>query len=319
MGAHGYRWPRPDHPLVGVPLVVTGATASGKSSLALEVARQVRGAEIVSVDSMAVYRGMDIGTATPDADQRGGVAHHLLSFVDPGVEFTLAEFQAHARAVLDDMAGRGAPAVLAGGTVLYLRAVTDDLNIPGRFPQVRAELEAEPDTAKLHGRLASLDSRAAGRMEPSNRRRVIRALEVTIGAGRPFSSFGPGLDSYPDVPFAMIGLWRDYHDLDTRIEARFAAQMDAGFLDEVRALSQRPLSRTAAQALGYRDLLAHLRGEVTLDEACEQAVTRIRRFARRQMRWLRRDPRITWIEHPWDVPEVLDVWERTAASQPRVP
>ncbi len=185
-----------------------------------------------------------------------------------------------------------------GGTGLYVQAAVDDLRIPGRFPEVRAELEAEPDTAVLHERLARLDPVAAARMEPTNRRRVVRALEVTLGSGRPFSASGPGLDAYPPTPFALVGLRLPRPVLDARIADRYQAQVAAGFLDEVAALRARPggLSPTAAQALGYQELAAHLDGELTLDEALDQAITRTRRFARRQERWFRRDPRITWID-----------------------
>ncbi|MDY7103402.1 MAG: tRNA (adenosine(37)-N6)-dimethylallyltransferase MiaA [Actinomycetota bacterium] len=279
------------------PLVVVGPTASGKSALALELARRT-GAEIVSVDSMSVYRGMDIGTAKPTAAERATVAHHLVDIVDPSVEFTVGEFQRACTTVLDDLRRRGRPAVLVGGTGLYVRAVVDDLSIPGRFPDVRAQLEAEPDTAALHDRLAQLDPLAATRMEPSNRRRVVRALEVTLGSGRPFSAFGPGLEQYPPRPFRLVGLRMARDVLDARIAARLEAQLAAGWLDEVRALRARPggLSRTAAEALGYRELGAHLDGHATYDEAVAETLRRTRRFARRQERWFRRDPRITWFD-----------------------
>jgi tRNA dimethylallyltransferase len=184
-----------------------------------------------------------------------------------------------------------------GGTGLYLQAITDGLEIPGQFPSVRAELDADGDTAALFGRLEDLDPVAAGRMEPTNRRRVVRALEVTLGSGRPFSSFGPGLDSYPPSPFPIVGLDIDRGLLDTRIERRYAAQIEAGFVAEVERLLGRPagLSRTARQALGYAELLDHLEHGTPLDDAVEHAVRRTRRFARRQQRWFGRDPRIEWV------------------------
>ena len=165
--------------------MIVGPTASGKSTIAMGVARQVEGAEIVALDSMQVYRGMDIGTASPTGAERAEVRHHLIDLVDPSEEFAVAEFQARAAAVIADIRRRGAVPVLVGGTGLYVRAVIDGLQIPGRYPEVRAALEAEPDTETLHRRLAALDPVAAGRMEPANRRRVVRALEVTIGGGRP--------------------------------------------------------------------------------------------------------------------------------------
>lgn len=299
-------------------LVLVGATASGKSALALEVARQRPGTELVSVDSMAVYRSMDIGTTTPTAIERDEVPHHLVDLVDPSEEFTLSMFQAAALSVLEDLDRRRCRAVLVGGTGLHVRAVVDELDIPPRFPKVRADLEAEPDTAGLHRQLAELDPEAARRMEPTNRRRILRALEVTVGAGRPFSSFGPGLGVYPPTPFAQVGIRMPRDILDRRIEERYRYQMESGFLDEVAALGKRsePLSLTAAQALGYRELLVYLRGDCDLKEAVDAAVTATRRFARRQERWFRRDPRIDWIniqDNPLEaLPEVLDRFDRCA-------
>ena len=299
-------------------LVLVGATASGKSILALEVARQRPGTELVSVDSMAVYRSMDIGTATPTATERDEVPHHLVDLVDPSEEFTVSMFQAAALSVLEDLDRRRCRAVLVGGTGLHVRAVVDELDIPPRFPKVRADLEAEPDTAALHRHLAELDPEAARRMEPTNRRRILRALEVTLGVGRPFSSFGPGLGVYPPTPLTQVGIRMPRDILDRRIGERYRCQMESGFLDEVAALGKRsePLSSTAAQALGYRQFLAYLRGDCDLEEAVDAAVAATRRFARRQDRWFRRDPRIDWIDiqdNPLEaLPEVLDRFDRCA-------
>ena len=281
-----------------IALAIVGPTASGKSALALELARQHHDLELVSVDSMQVYRGMDIGTAKPSAAEQAEVRHHLIDLVGADEDFTVSQFQAAARLALADIAGRGRRAVLVGGTGLYFRAVVDDLELPGRYPTVREELEAEPDTRALHERLAGLDPVAAGRMEPTNRRRVVRALEVTLGSGRPFSSYGPGLEVYPTLPFPVVGLRIERDELDRRIEARVRDQLAEGWLDEVRVLADRRggLSVTADQALGYGELLDHLRGGSTIDEAVEGIVVRTRRFQRRQDRWFRRDPRITWVE-----------------------
>jgi len=284
------------------PVVLLGTTASGKSDVAMAVARRRGDVELVCIDSMTVYRGMDIGTAKPSAAARAEVPHHLLDLVDPSGEFTVAEFQAAARATLADIDRRGQRAVLVGGTGLYLRSVVDDLDLPGRWPAVAAELEREADEpggiAVLHARLAVLDPLAASRTTTSNRRRIVRALEVTIGAGRPFSSFGPGLTAYPATGFTLLGLPYRPDDGDRRIAERFAAWMDHGFLDEVRALAARPggLSRTARQALGYRELLAHVERGVPLDDCVAEAVRRTRQFARRQWAWFRRDPRIRWLD-----------------------
>jgi tRNA dimethylallyltransferase len=205
--APGYRWPLSDirH------LALVGTTASGKSTLALEAARSLGGIEIVAVDSMQVYRGMDIGTAKPSPAERAEVPHHLLDVADPSEDFSVARFQAAARAVLVEIESRGNRALLVGGTGLYLQAVVDGLRLPGEWPDVRAELEAEAATpagvGALHGRLAVADPPAAARIEPSNARRVVRALEVTLGSGQPFSSFGPGLDAYPPTTFRLAGVW----------------------------------------------------------------------------------------------------------------
>lgn len=288
-------------------LALVGPTASGKSSLALALARRHDEFELVTVDSMQVYRGMDIGTAKPSVAEQAAVAHHLIDLCDPDEDYTVARFQRDCLAVLADIETRGRRAVLVGGTGLYLQSITDDLDLPGRFPEVRAELEVEPDTALLFARLEQLDPIAAGRMEPTNRRRVVRALEVSIGSGRPFSSFGPGLDDYPTAPFPILGLEIGRDLLDERIAQRYRQQMAHGFLAEVEALVARPrgLSRTARQALGYAELLSHLEDGVDLDLALEAAVMRTKRFARRQQRWFGRDPRIRWIATDGEVSENL--------------
>src|SRR5699024_7416487 len=188
-----------------------------------------------------------------------------------------------------------------GGTGLYLRAIVDDLDIPGRYPDVVAELAEQPNTVALHAHLARVDPIAATRMEPGNRRRIIRALEVTLGSGRRFSSYGPGLDSHPETPVELIGIHRERDDIRARVERRFHEQMRLGLEDEVRRLLDGPpLSHTASQALGYKELIEHLEtasdghDAVSLEQAVETAIRRIRRFAVRQERWFRRDPRIIW-------------------------
>jgi tRNA dimethylallyltransferase len=205
-----------------------------------------------------------------------------------------------------------------GGTGLYLRAVTDDLDIPGRWPEVRAELEAEvarSGPAPLHARLEALDPVAAGRMEPSNTRRVVRALEVTLGSGRPFSSYGPGIGGGSATAIGQLALQVDPDVLAARIADRYRCQLDDGFLDEVRALAKRPdgLSRTAGQALGYRELLAHLRGDLPLAEAVDLAIRRTRQFARRQRAWFRRDGRVEWLA-PDEAAQRLSRWAAGSAE-----
>ncbi|HEX2273168.1 MAG TPA: tRNA (adenosine(37)-N6)-dimethylallyltransferase MiaA [Acidimicrobiales bacterium] len=282
-------------------VALVGPTASGKSALALEAARRLGDVELVSVDSMQVYRGMDIGTAKPTPAEQAEVPCHLLDLADPSEDFSVARFQAAAAAAIADIEARGRRALLVGGTGLYLQAVVDQLSLPGQWPAVRERLEEEAATpagvGALHRRLAVADPPAAARIEPANRRRIVRALEVTLGSGRPFSSFGPGLGAYPRTRFRLAGVWLPRQVVGRRIAERFETQLAAGFVDEVRELARHPagLSRTARQALGYRELLDHLRGRLTLDEAVDVAVRRTREFARRQRAWFRRDPRITWV------------------------
>lgn len=292
------------------PLVIVGPTASGKSAVALSLACRWDGIEILSADAMAVYRRMNIGTAKPTEAERGLVPHHGVDLFDPSEEATVTGFQTHARAALDDMAERGVTPIIVGGTGLYVRAVVDDFQVPGRYPKVLADLEAEPDTEVLWQRLAQLDPDASTKMLPTNRRRVLRALEVTIGSGRPFSSHGPGVDHYPPTAYRLAGLDLDRETMDRRINTRYDRQMAAGMLDEVRAVRRCGMSRTAAQALGYKELIEHLDGSATLEEALAEAKRRTRKFARRQQRWFRRDPRITWFNalSPDLVDEVARWW-----------
>ena len=270
--------------------------------------------EIVAVDAMQVYRGMDIGTAKPTTADQAAVRHHGIDLVEPGETFTVAEYQRAATAALTEIAGRQHTAVLVAGTGLYLTAVIDELTLPGEWPQIRAGLEAELaadfDVENLHGRLAALDPDAAAKIERTNERRIIRALEVCLGSGRPFSSFGPGTSAYPDIDTPQIGLRWPREMLTERVAARVHRMMDVGLLTEVKALIDRPggPSRTALQALGYKELAAHLRGDTTLDAAVAEIIIRTRQFAVRQERWFRRDPRIRWVDIDHDpVAEVLPV------------
>lgn len=301
-------------------LAIVGPTASGKSAVAMALAERLGDAELVSVDSMQVYRGMDIGTAKPTPAERARVRHHLIDLIDPDEEFTVAEFQRAARDALASIATRGRRAILVGGTGLYHRAVIDDLDLPGEWPDIRARLLAEADAVgapALHARLAEIDPAAAHRMEPTNTRRIVRALEVWEGSGRRFSSFGPGLDVYPATGIAQFGLRWDRAALSARIERRVAGMVDAGLFEEVARIRESPgFSRTSGQALGYKEVLAHLDGEIGRDEAIAEIVVRTRQFAVRQERWFRRDPRVAWIEVDADpvgvaVPAVLAALDTT--------
>ena len=301
------------------PLAILGPTASGKSAVAMALAIGERGrelgVELVSIDAMQVYRGMDIGTAKPTAAEQSLVRHHLIDLVDATENFTVSRFQAEYRSEMADIESRGGAAILVGGTGLYLRAVVDDLEIPGQWPEVRAELENELETVgpeALHRRLQELDPAAATKMEPTNGRRIVRALEVCLGGGRTFSSYGPGVDVYPPSRVRQVALRWDREVLSRRIESRVLTMVEAGLLDEVKNLHATGLSPTAAQALGYKEMIDHLEGRTSLDEAVATTILRTRQFAVRQERWFRRDPRIEWFTVEDD--PVTEVAPRLAAT-----
>lgn len=257
------------------------------------------GIELVSIDAMQVYRGMDVGTAKPTDAERDLVRHHMIDLVDARETFTVAQFQAAYRDVVSDISLRGATPLLVGGTGLYLRAVVDELDIPGTWPEIRSRLEEEAERSgpeRLHRRLESLDSKAAARMEATNTRRIVRALEVVEGSGRLFSSFGPGVDEYPIASVRQVALRWDRDVLRARIANRVRAMVESGLVDEVMNLMATGLSRTARQALGYKEVIEHLEGRVDLGSAVESIVVRTCQFAVRQERWFRRDPRVTWFD-----------------------
>lgn len=294
------------------PIVaVVGATASGKSTLALDLAEAL-GGEVVNTDAMAVYRGMDVGTAKQPVEERRGVPHHLLDVLDVTEPLTVAEFQGWAREVIADVRGRGRVPVLAGGSALYVRAVLDRFEFPGTDEDVRRRLEEElaavgPES--LHARLAGVDPVAAGNIRPDNGRRIVRALEVVEITGRPFSATLPTL-TYADPATVQVGVDIDRATLHARIEQRVDAMFAAGFVEEVERLLAAGLTggRTAASAIGYREVAAYLAGDLSLDEARERTVVATRRFARRQDSWFRKDPRVVWVRYddPERVREALD-------------
>ena len=292
-------------------VVVLGPTASGKSDVAMAVASQAAfEVHVVAADAMQVYRGMDIGTAKPTRDDRARVTHHGLDTVDAWERHTVAMWHEHLVEARREIARVGARAILVGGTGLYVTAAVDGLDLPGEWPEIRAEIDSEPDTASLHRRLVELDPVAAGRIEPNNRRRVVRALEVCLGSGRPFSSFGDGVAVYPPTHVVQIGIRWDRDVLRRRIASRVSVMIEQGLVDEVRALvgDPRGMSRTARQALGYKEVVDHLEGRCTLAEAVETVVLRTQQFAVRQERWYRRDPRIRWIDVAGDpVDEIAPV------------
>jgi tRNA dimethylallyltransferase len=281
-------------------LALVGPTASGKTEAALRVAEAL-GAEILSIDSMQVYRGMDVGTAKPTEEQRARVPHHLLDLVEPSEAFSVAAFQAAAREAADDVRRRGSRPLLVGGSGLYLRAVVDRLEFPGTESDVRGELEEEAAAVgaeRMHGRLAEMDPVAASKIEPANVRRTVRALEVAAITGRPFSSYAAAWDSYPPARVRAAGIRLTPEELSRRAEERVREMLAAGWIDEVERLVAAGSGGwlTSTQAIGYAELARHLAGELGLEDAVRQTVTRTRHLARRQMAWFRRDPRIRWFD-----------------------
>jgi tRNA dimethylallyltransferase len=281
-------------------VAVVGPTAAGKSELAVGLAREL-GGEVVNADSMQVYRGMDIGTAKLPVEHRAGVRHHLLDVLDITQPATVAEFQAWARAAIDECRARSVVPVLVGGSALYVRAVLDEFDFPGTDPAIRKRLEgdlAELGPAVLHARLAGVDPAAAAAILPSNGRRVVRALEVHELTGRPYQATLP-TRAYLYRPSVQVGVDVPRPVLDERIAQRVRQMWSRGFVDEVRALDARGLrtGRTASRALGYQQVLRFLAGEISEDDAREETIRATRRFARRQDAWFRKDDRITWIAH----------------------
>jgi tRNA dimethylallyltransferase len=288
----------------GIAVALVGPTASGKSALSHALAKESGDVEILCVDAMTVYKGMDIGTAKPSKLEQKEVPYHLIDLINPNEEFNVSQFQSEARDASDMVRNLGGAVLYVGGTGLYGRAVLDNLEIPGQFPSVRSELDekAKTDLDGLYRQLQELDPLAASRMESNNERRITRALEVTLGSGKPFSSFGAGLREYGPVRVVQVGLSPDIDQLNVRIEERFRTWMEQGLLEEVSALASSPggLSRTARQAVGYRELLRHIETGAALEECVTDAITQSRRLARRQRSWFNRDPRIEWFSEPDD-------------------
>jgi tRNA dimethylallyltransferase len=277
-------------------ITVAGPTAAGKSALSLALAREL-GGEVVNADSMQLYRGMDIGTAKLTVAERGGVPHHLLDVWDVTVTAAVAEYQALARAAIDDVLARGRVPLLVGGSGLYIRAVLEEFEFPGTDPAVRARLEAElaaGGPAPLHKRLGHWDPAAAAKILPSNGRRIVRALEVIELTGQPFTASLPA--PTPHYASVQIGVDLPAGELDERIARRVDLMWAAGLLDEVRGLDGIRDGRTASRALGYQQALAQLDGVMSEAEAKDDTVRGTRRFVRRQRSWFRRDPAIVWLD-----------------------
>ena len=280
-------------------VVIAGATATGKSSLSVELAQAID-AEIINADSMQVYRGMDIGTAKISVEERQGIPHHMLDVLDVKQDSTVAWFQIGAREVIDEIHSRGKSVVMVGGTGLYIKAVIDELNFPDTDPMVRHTLNKEAEELgidAMFARLEKLDPAAAIAIDRANLRRIIRALEVIEITGKPFTANLPREESirYPDA--RQFGLVMDRDLLSTRIDERVNTMFEKGFVEEVQKLMPVGLleGRTAQRALGYSQIVSHLQGEVSLDAAIEETKRATRQYARRQETWFSRDARIKWI------------------------
>ncbi|HEY6682062.1 MAG TPA: tRNA (adenosine(37)-N6)-dimethylallyltransferase MiaA [Propionibacteriaceae bacterium] len=286
-------------------VVLVGPTAAGKSSLAAALVRRYaaegRTAEVVNADSMLVYRGMDIGTAKPSERERSEIRHHMVDLLDVDQNATVAEFQQLARAAIADCGARNVIPIVVGGSALYVRAIVDDFEFPGTDAAVRARLEHELLTQgaeRLHQRLSEVDPAAATRILPGNARRIVRALEVIELTGRSFPAVLPERRYVlPDI--VQIGLAVDRPTLDARIAARVDAMWAAGLVEEVRRLAAAGLrdSLTASRALGYRQVLRYLEGEISEEQARELTIVGTRKFARRQDSWFRKDGRIVWLAY----------------------
>lgn len=282
--------------------------------MGLRAAARLRDIELVSLDSMQVYRGMDVGTAKPTAADRAAVRHHMIDVVDPWEDYSVVCFQRDARAAIASIERRGHRALLVGGTGLYLQAVVDDLRFPGEDRALRTDLEARIERPggleDAYAELRARDPVAAARIEPGNARRVVRALEVMELTGKPFSATGPGIGAFPEpaLPVAIAALAVPTDELARRIDERFGAMFATGLVEEVDRLAADPRgwSRTARQAIGYHEVLSLRHGDLpTAVAAAEAAAVRTRRFARRQRAWFRRDPRITWVDASANSPDPL--------------
>lgn len=297
-------------------VAVVGPTATGKSDLGIALARAL-GGEVVNTDAMQLYRGMDIGTAKVPLDERRGVPHHLLDVLEPSQDATVADYQQRARTTLGDLDARGARAVAVGGSGLYVRALLDHMEFPGTDPDLRARLEERVEregSRALHAELAAADPVAAEGIGPRNARRVVRALEVIALTGRPYSASLP--QHVYEVPAVQVGLDCDRPTLDARVAGRVDRMWAAGLVGEVEELVARGLGRTASRAVGYAEVAAMLRGELTEQEARDATTAGTRRLARKQMGWFGRDPRVHWLDaqDPDLVERALDLVARADAG-----
>lgn len=302
------------------PLAVIGPTAAGKTALGLELAQRLAG-EIVNVDAMQLYRGMDIGTAKLPPEQRRGIAHHQLDVLEVTETATAAAYQRDAAAAVEAIRARGHTPIIVGGSMMYVQALLDDWDFPATDAQVRARWEAvlaEQGVAGVHVALQAVDPQAAATILPTDGRRMVRALEVVEITGRPFAASAPRIGQ-PRWRTILLGVDRDRAELAHRVEVRAQAMFAGGLVDEVQSLILRGLreGRTARRALGYAQVLAYLDNEYDLNQAIERTVNGTRRYVRRQCSWFRRDPRVRWL--PGADPHLVElaVAELKAKNLPR--
>ncbi|WP_296130890.1 tRNA (adenosine(37)-N6)-dimethylallyltransferase MiaA [Corynebacterium sp. YSMAA1_1_D6] len=286
------------------PIAVVGPTASGKSALGVALAHELDG-EVVNVDSMQLYRGMDIGTAKLTVAEREGVPHHQLDVWDVTETASVARYQAAAIADVEDVLARGKTPILVGGSMLYVQSLVDNWQFPPTDPQVRARYEArrqEIGTDALHAELASIDPAAADIIEDKDPRRTVRALEVIELTGQPYKASQPPKDAPPRWGTRILGLRTQAEWLNPRIELRTRRMFDKGLVEEVERLQAQGLvaDSTAGRAIGYAQVLQAQRGELTWEEAVERTITGTRRYVRRQRAWFNRDKRIAWLDAAGD-------------------
>ncbi|MFD4183165.1 tRNA (adenosine(37)-N6)-dimethylallyltransferase MiaA [Rhodococcus sp. NPDC058514] len=281
------------------PIAVVGPTATGKSDLGLDLAQRL-GGEIVNIDAMQQYRGMDIGTAKLPTDQRRGVPHHQLDVLDVTETATVANYQSSARADVEAIAARGAVPIIVGGSMMYVQSLLDDWSFPATDPTVRARWEAvlaERGVAGVHAELVKADPEAAATILPTDGRRMVRALEVVELTGRPFAASAPAIGE-PRWGTVVLGVDRDTTELDERIGLRTRSMFDGGLVEEVLGLIEVGLRDgvTAPRAIGYAQVLAALDGEYDMAQAQERTLIGTRRYVRRQRSWFRRDQRVRWLD-----------------------
>ncbi|MCJ0902710.1 tRNA (adenosine(37)-N6)-dimethylallyltransferase MiaA [Rhodococcus sp. ARC_M6] len=300
------------------PIAVVGPTASGKSDLALDLAEEL-GGEIINIDAMQLYRGMDIGTAKLSVSERRGIPHHLLDVLDVTETATVARYQQEAITIAERLMDSGRVPVIVGGSMMYVQSLLDEWAFPATDPVVRARWEAvlaDDGIGAVHAALVAADPVAAASILPTDGRRMVRALEVVELTGQPFAASAPQIGE-PRWGAIILGVDRETEGLDARIRLRTDQMFESGLVGEVEGLIDRGLRDgvTAPRAIGYSQVLAHFDGEYDLDEARERTFIGTRRYVRRQRSWFRRDSRVQWIDGGAD--GVLDAARRALSGGDR--